>query len=191
MDVFGLVFTERHTVFADEGRALAVGIILPRATAVVTYLVVFCRQAHPHAKLGHRRQIGGFWLVVHINHDAAVGLEIIGQRQVRADSQSQLNYKLSAFCVNVLHGTFLSGILPDSGAFCEMGCMLIVVLGFPEVGLQWSNEHLLAIEYQRSDGTRIGEGRRPVICHHLKPFGSFMCYGVSASKGQEAQYRLE
>ena len=111
MDIFGLVFAERHLIDTKEGRAFAVGIVLPRAAPVVFNLREVLRQTHPHTELRHHRTVVGRRLIVHINADASVVDDGIGYLDI-------------------------FDLFPHSDATGKAGRTLVVVLGLPEIGLQ-------------------------------------------------------
>ena len=88
MNVFGLIVGKRHLIASEEGRTLAVGIVLPRASTIIINMSHLGRQTHAHAEFRnqHRLFLEGEsrWAIVHFYLDTIVASNGIGQRDISA-----------------------------------------------------------------------------------------------------------
>ena len=105
------------------------------------------RQAHSHTELGNQRDIGGCRTVVHIHHDTAISLNGICQCQVSAYRECHVGNDLMILDADGFDCAVFGCIAPRGCTFSKMSGMLVVVLGFPEIGLQGSLQYLLAIDH--------------------------------------------
>ena len=131
MDVFGLVFREGHSVASQESAALAVGIVLPGAAAIVLDVGEVGRQPHPHAELGHHGLAGAGGKVVHVDPDAPLVED------------------------GVIHRNAIDGLLPDGGALGEPGRVLVVVFRLPEIRFEGRLQHLAPVDDPGGEGVSV------------------------------------
>ena len=82
MDVFGLIFRQWHLIPPEEGAALAVGVVFPRATSKILDVGKVCRQAHPHAQLGEQWLVSASGTVVQFYEDAVVIDDGVSHRDI-------------------------------------------------------------------------------------------------------------
>ena len=127
MKVLCLKLLERHLVVSYKCTTFAVGIVLPRTSAVIIHLIVGGRDSHPHAELGHHWFFATCGTIIHIHPDAAFAQD------------------------GVVH-LHVSGFFPYSGATGKPCGMLVVVFGFPEIGFQRRLQHFLAINNPGGEG---------------------------------------
>ena len=120
MLILCLILTQRHLVATNEGTALAVGIVLPRTSAIVIHLVVVGRDSHSHTEFGHYGFFVTCGTIFHIHPNTAVTQDGVAHFHI-------------------------GGIFPDCSATGKTSGMLVVVFRFPEVGFQRALQHLLAV----------------------------------------------
>jgi len=152
MDVLSLVFRERHLIKAEEGATLTVRIVLPRAATIVNDLRHIGRNTHPHANLWDDGTTFGGRFVVEFDEDGAIIDSGISHR-------------------DVLH------LFPLCYTTSEACSVLVVVLGFPEVGLQRRQQHLTAIDLPRGEGISINSN----LCFSTR----FQVRGIGEDVGRE------
>ena len=87
MDVFRLVFIQRHLILTDESGTFAVGVVFPGTAAIVTDLIIGSRKSHSHAKFRYKRDGCGCGAIVGVNKNRTVFIDGVGEGHVGTDRQ--------------------------------------------------------------------------------------------------------
>ena len=148
---------------------------------MICNICIVAWNTHTHTKLWKKRKVSGSRTVVHINLDTSFVCYRVRNRQFRTYRKYCLadyfHTVRSRLCTERLICTLIQGITPCYQSLCKMGCMLIVVLRFPEIWFQRTIEHLLTIYYPTGKCTYAVDGNRSAICMGNKSVSGFLHLG--------------